>query len=433
MSETTPQESPDFLAAPKKGEGVRRLNRVPLMVVGGIGALVILGIVYTFHERSNVGGRGAVGPQPPVAATNVPPVTPRDYVAMEPEYDPVETPREVTGATAEVVTSMPTESAAYYPGQSPQSTSEAMQRRLQIINRIEERRLAKWEAALEAEATVQIQQRRQPSEGLAGSGQGNQADRFDQLREMALSGAMMGGGGRAGGGQGDMASENRQLEKAAFLAGSPEAGIYLNQQRQAGIAPSQEVKAGTVIPGVMISGLNSDLPGQIVAQVRENVYDSFSGQSLLIPAGSRVIGRYDSSITLGQNRALVGWERIIYPDGSSISLDRMPGADVGGYAGFKDKVNNHYGRIFGHGILLSAFSAGIQLSQPQASNGQNYNNSQVVSGALGQQMGQLGMQMAQRNMNIQPTIEIRPGYQFNVMVTKDIILPTWTGHPLAQN
>lgn len=144
------------------------------------------------------------------------------------------------------------------------------------------------------------------------------------------------------------------------------------------------------------------------------------------------MGTYDSNVTLGQKRALVGWQRIIYPDGSSISLDRMPGADVGGYAGFNDKVNNHYWRIFGNGLLLSVFSAGIQLSQPQASNGENYSSSQIIAGALGQQMGQLGMQMAQRNMNIQPTLEIRPGYQFNVMVTKDIILPTWTGHPLAK-
>lgn len=442
MSETTPQESPDFLAAPKKGEGVRRLNRVPLMVVGGIGALVILGIVYTFHERSNVGGRGAVGPQPPVAATNIPPVTPRDYVAMEPEYDPVETPKEETGATAEVVTSMPTESAAYYPTQTPQSVSEAMQNRLRIIQRIEERRLSQFEAALSAETGAEGLDQGQQQNARGGTGANDPAAYRQQMLQGILTGLSGQSGGQSpmggpmggmGGMGGGMAAENRQLEKAAFLAGSPEAEIYLNQQRQAAIAPSQEVKAGTVIPGVMISGLNSDLPGQIVAQVRENVYDSFSGQSLLIPAGSRLIGRYDSSITLGQSRALVGWERIIYPDGSSISLDRMPGADVGGYAGFKDKVNNHYVRIFGHGILLSVFSAGIQLSQPQASNGENYNNSQVISGALGQQMGQLGMQMAQRNMNIQPTIEIRPGYQFNVMVTKDIILPTWTGHPLAQN
>ncbi|EDI0067031.1 conjugal transfer protein TrbI, partial [Salmonella enterica subsp. enterica serovar Enteritidis] len=225
--------------------------------------------------------------------------------------------------------------------------------------------------------------------------------------------------------------ENQQDRKQAFLAGTPEAEVYLARQRKGAVAPSQEIKAGWVIPGVMISGINSDLPGQIIGQVREAVYDSATSTQCLIPPGSRLVGTYDSGVTLGQQRALAVWRRIIYPDGSSISIDNMPGADVGGYAGFNDKVNNHYLRIFGSGLLLSVFSAGIQLSQPQASNGENYSSSQIIAGSLGQQMGQIGMQMAQRNMNIQPTLEIRPGYEFNIMVTKDIILPTWEGHPMA--
>ncbi len=230
-----------------------------------------------------------------------------------------------------------------------------------------------------------------------------------------------------------MAAENQQDRKQAFLAGTPEAETYLAKERKATIAPSQEIKAGWVIPGVMISGINSDLPGQIIGQVRSAVYDTATGTQCLIPPGSRLVGTYDSGITLGQERALAAWRRIIYPDGSSLSLDNMPGSDMGGYAGFKDQVNNHYARIFGNALLLSVFSAGIQLSQPQASNGENTNSSQIIAASIGQQMGQLGMQMAQRNMNIQPTLEIRPGYEFNIMVTKDIILPTWGGHPMAGN
>ena len=106
---------------------------------------------------------------------------------------------------------------------------------------------------------------------------------------------------------------------------------------------------------------------------------------------------------------------------------------MGGNAGLKDKVKNHDSRIFENWILLSLFSSGIQLSQPQSNNSDSYSSSQIIAGALGQQMGQLGMQMAQRNMNIQPTLEIRPGYQFNIMVTRDMILPTWEGHPMANN
>lgn len=429
---TTPQESPDFLAAPKKGKGVRRLNRVPLFVVGGLITLAVIGMTYTFYERQNLGGRVAVGPQPPVSTTNVPPVKPSDY---SPPPMPTDTPTVTQNSVtfSDVPTEQNTQKQA-----TPAPMSESMQNRLQVIQRIEERKLAQWEAALGSDGTVQSFGTMKT--GADDASQGASNDPYAMLRDAAMAAAngtpsgvggdfgSMGGGGGGGG----MAAENRQNEKQAFLSGSPAAETYLNQRRTAAVNSSQEVKAGTVIPGVMISGLNSDLPGQIMAQVRENVYDSATGQSLLIPAGARLVGIYDSNVTLGQERALVGWQRIIYPDGSSISLDRMPGADVGGYAGFNDKVNNHYWRIFGNGLLLSVFSAGIQLSQPQASNGENYNNSQIIAGALGQQMGQLGMQMAQRNMNIQPTLEIRPGYQFNVMVTKDIILPTWAGHPLAK-
>lgn len=106
---------------------------------------------------------------------------------------------------------------------------------------------------------------------------------------------------------------------------------------------------------------------------------------------------------MGQRRVLIGWNRIIYPDGSSVSLDLMPGADQGGYVGLTDKVNNHYWKIFGNALLLSAFSGGIQLSQPQ-SKGDNYSALEIMTAELGRQLGQLGMETARRNLDIQPTI-----------------------------
>ncbi|WAD61035.1 TrbI/VirB10 family protein (plasmid) [Klebsiella pneumoniae] len=329
---------------------------------------------------------------------------------------------------------------------APAAPSEAMQRRLRQIQQAEDKRLAKWDEALNGDASVQGFTTKGGQNGgtqqVAMQQAGGNRVNADELmnRYLAANGQAagmggMGGGmpGLGGGGMGgnSMAAENQQDRKQAFLAGTPEAEVYLARQRKGAVAPSQEIKAGWVIPGVMISGINSDLPGQIIGQVREAVYDSATSTQCLIPPGSRLVGTYDSGVTLGQQRALAVWRRIIYPDGSSISIDNMPGADVGGYAGFNDKVNNHYLRIFGSGLLLSVFSAGIQLSQPQASNGENYSSSQIIAGSLGQQMGQIGMQMAQRNMNIQPTLEIRPGYEFNIMVTKDIILPTWEGHPMA--
>ncbi|UYG54014.1 TrbI/VirB10 family protein [Comamonas endophytica] len=308
-----------------------------------------------------------------------------------------------------------------------------MERRLQLIQQVEEKHLAKWEAALDSDGAIQKFERKSgaPTPGAPDS-PGSQLNPQEMMQRYMAAGPMPSSGDPYGmGAVSGMAAENGQAQKRAFLSGTPEANVYLANQRKAPLAPSQEIKAGTVIPSVLVSGVNSDLPGQIIGRVAEAVYDSATGSQLLIPPGATLIGTYDSSVTLGQSRALVVWKRIIYPDSSSISLDGMPGADQGGYAGFHDKVNNHYGRLFGHGLLLSLFSAGIQLSQPQAQNGENYSSSQIIAGSLGQQMGQLGMQMAQRNMNIQPTLQIRPGYEFNVMVTKDIILPTWEGHPLS--
>lgn len=185
-----------------------------------------------------------------------------------------------------------------------------------------------------------------------------------------------------------------------------------------------EIKAGTIIPAVMISGINSDLPGQAIAQVRQNVYDTVRGKYLLIPQGSKLLIIYDNQIAYGQNRVLVTVKRIIFPNGNSLDLEGMPGTDVSGYSGFHDQVNNHYTKIFGNAALLGAISAGFQLSQPQQSSiFINPTTGQTMAAAMGQQMGQVGTNMINKNLNVQPTLVIRPGYEFNVTVTSDMILP----------
>jgi type IV secretion system protein VirB10 len=187
-----------------------------------------------------------------------------------------------------------------------------------------------------------------------------------------------------------------------------------------------EVKAGTIIPAVMLTAINSDLPGQITGQVRENVYDSDTGEHLLIPQGTRLVGLYDHQIIYGQQRVLITWKRLILPNGSSLSLrDGMPGADGAGASGLHDHVNNHYIRIFGNALLMSVIGAGVQLSQiPQF--GQNFQGptaGNVLGAAVGQQFGQTASEFIRRGMNVAPTLEIRPGFPFNVMVTQDVIFP----------
>lgn len=224
----------------------------------------------------------------------------------------------------------------------------------------------------------------------------------------------------------DGMDQNMQSRKENFLAAAADSEQRESLRGTRRLArTAYELKAGAIIPAVLLTGLNSDLPGELIGQVSENVYDTSTGRFLLIPQGSRLFGKYDSRVAFGQERALVAWDRLIYPDGSSVSLEGMGGTDKSGYAGMKDQVNNHIWRLIGYGALSSAFASVFQITQKnQQSNGfgNTQSSSQIASAEVGRQFSQLGMQMAQRNLNIQPTIEIRPGYQFNVMVSKDVAL-----------
>ena len=199
------------------------------------------------------------------------------------------------------------------------------------------------------------------------------------------------------------------------------------------------ITAGSVIPAVLISGINSELPGPILAQVRENVFDTATGRWVLIPQGSKLIGAYKTDATYGRERVQIGWKRVIFPNASSMDIPDMPGADDAGYAGFSDQVNNHYLKTYGTAALLSVISAGQMVGQMGAFGGgtgfsgpygYGYSTpnqmsllSEMGGAAASQQLGQVAQGSLQRGMNIPPTLEIRPGYQFNVMVTNDLVLP----------
>lgn len=213
-------------------------------------------------------------------------------------------------------------------------------------------------------------------------------------------------------------------QKSSYLGklrGNPD---YLATGREAPISPNV-LRAGSVIPAVMETGIDSDLPGQILARVASNVYNTPDGSQVLVPQGAELIGTYDDQVSNGQSRVLVVWNRIIYPDGSSLDIESMPGASPSGYAGFHDQVNNHYFRIFGDALLLSVFSAGVQLSQPQASPNSTYSSQQVIAGSLGQQLGQTGQNLINRDIGIAPTLKIRQGYKFDVMITRDLVIKPW--------
>jgi type IV secretion system protein VirB10 len=220
--------------------------------------------------------------------------------------------------------------------------------------------------------------------------------------------------------------QNEQERKQAFIEKTRGRAVnnYLKSTRTPALG-KYEVKMGWDIPAILEEGINSDLPGEVKALVRSNVYDTATGKYLLIPQGSRLVGVYDSQIAYGQNRLQVIWSRIIYPDGSSINLDGMMGQDIQGMAGFHDKVDNHYKRLVGFALLTSVFTAGIELSQRQSTSLLSTPTvGQTASSAVGQQLGELGTEVTRKNLSIQPTVKIPIGYRFNVRVNRDILFET---------
>ncbi len=184
-----------------------------------------------------------------------------------------------------------------------------------------------------------------------------------------------------------------------------------------------ELKRGSVIPATLVTGINSDLPGRITAQVSQNVYDSATGRHLLIPQGSKLFGRYDSNVSFGQNRVLVIWTDIIFPNGSTLQIGGMAGTDATGYGGFTDKVDNHLLQTFGSAILVALIGAGTEMMLPQDNNSTGNNAENSARESFAETFGEISEQTVSKNLDVQPTLEIRPGYQFNVLVDQDMVFP----------
>jgi len=205
--------------------------------------------------------------------------------------------------------------------------------------------------------------------------------------------------------------------KTAFLDAATDRRTVSFDRLQAKASP-YVVQAGTVIPAALITGIRSDLPGQITAQVTEPVYDSPTGKYLLIPQGARLIGQYDSSVAFGQSRVLLVWTRIIMPDGTSIVLERQPGADAAGYAGLEDGVDYHWWDIAKAAVLSTILSVGAEAGTSDSEN----NLAQAIRMGASNSISQTGQQIVERQLNIQPTLTIRPGFPVRVIVTRDLVL-----------
>lgn len=214
-------------------------------------------------------------------------------------------------------------------------------------------------------------------------------------------------------------AQDRQL---AFLNQTPDKRT-VSPDRVAAPASKNVLQAGAVIAAALITGIRSDLPGQITAQVTENVYDSPTGKILLVPQGTRVIGQYDSGVGFGQRRILLVWSRLIFPNGRSIVLERQPGADAEGYAGLEDGVDYHWGQLFKAAALSTLLSVGAESG---SSSGESDIVRALRNGASNS-ISQTGQQIVQRQLNIAPTLTIRPGFPVRVIVTRDLVLEPYGG------
>lgn len=220
--------------------------------------------------------------------------------------------------------------------------------------------------------------------------------------------------------------QSGQNGKLAFVNGSVDRRT-VSPDRVTRPASPYIVQAGTVIPGALITGIRSDLPGQITAQVTENVYDTPTGRLLLVPQGARLLGVYDSQIAFGQSRVLLVWTRLLMPNGRSIVLERQQGADAAGYSGLEDAVDNHWGELFKAAALSTLLAVGTELGAGSDTNSNDSAIIQALRHGASDSLNQTGQQVVRRSLNIQPTLTIRPGFPVRVIVNRDLILEPYRG------
>ena len=416
----SPEKSPDTMEIKKRK--ARRINNWPVFIVFIVVAVILItlglvlisrsgktraevaqaapqGKVATAHARelmNQMGGEGGlVNPPPPP-----PPPPPAKQEREEQEQG---TPPS---------------------GIIPDSRGSAPPRLTEEAKKVRDRRFRQMEQAIDGPIQVRIDENRLQSRSIGGEVErlerqiaalNNQESQTYEQRLAAIKAAAGEGAGAT-----DYAGR-ADLTRMKQFAGEKN---WTNPASVEAPPVMHIIRTGSVIPATLVGGINSDLPGQIIGQVSQNVYDTPTGKHLLIPQGSRLIGEYSSQVQYGQSRVFVVWQRLVFPDSKALDLGEMPGSSGAGYAGFHDRVNNHYIRIFGSAIMMSAILAGVELTQNDQGYTQGGNQqrmSDALSEALGNQLGGVMAEMLQKNMNIAPTLEIRPGYRFNVMLVKDLV------------
>ncbi|HEY1077087.1 MAG TPA: TrbI/VirB10 family protein [Fontimonas sp.] len=392
--------APEAVALRAQPRPVTRLNRRTLTVAAGVLAAAVLGAaIWSLQPVQRRGGKEVD------ELFNVDRITrsdqldrlPADYSKLSPKVPELGPP--LPGDLGPAIVRSQQQAVPVYaaPGEDP---AEAM-------------RIAQQKEADEANASsvffraggAATAAPAQATAGLAGN-----LARFDPMAAGPASTAAQ---------TDPTAVQNRQDQKEAFLQGG-----YTETRNSGNVqmpASPYQVMAGTVIAGALVTGIQSDLPGDVIAAVTEPVYDTASGRHLLIPQGSRILGKYNSQVSYGQSRVQVVWNRIILPDTSSLTLDNLVGADPAGYAGLEDGVDYHWGRIFAGAALTTLLGVGAELAAPENRQG---GDRVVIAGrdSAQESINQVGQEMTRRNLNIQPTLSARPGLPVRVIVNRDLVL-----------
>ena len=411
MTTPDPNSEPDAKVGPEtlelraRPQPVTRINRKVL--IGGAAVLLVLisGIVLVALKPPSL----RLGERPELFNVDHKPITdglsklPATYDGLRPEKK-AEAPKLPPGV--------------------PQLTPTSSGDRQDDAERVEKVRLARMAGqARESQVFFRLQLKAPPREPVAAvtrPGPAPPTPRVadgDQTTLLALRAAER-ARASASGDVDLLANEtSEQTRKLSFLKSGPETEIYNPHGLQKPVSPYQ-LMAGTIIAASLVTGLSSDLPGFVIGQVTENVYDTVSGRHLLVPQGSRLVGKYDNVVAFGQERALVVWQRIILPDGSSVVIDNLPATDTGGYAGLSDQVDLHTWKLLKGIALATVLGVGSQLAFGSS-------DSDLVK-ALQQSTqsttNRAGQRLVERNLNVQPTITVRPGWPLRVIVHKDIVL-----------
>ena len=440
---TEAQMSPD--ASPSEvtpNTGVRRVNNLPMYIVGGLLTVFLIVMVLVAADRAEKQNRQASAKEEKLGSTSMF----ANEIAGSQKDGIIPAERLIVPELSQVPIARP-ENLDRPPTPPASSNSRSNDE----LERIRMAKLQQLEEAIKAKTGVQVTAPRSSGSTPAGATTNRSvpATRDEALAKLAAirqqidaqtsddptaayRARMQQLQASGLGGETDGATAPRLLQTANSSDNRNDIGQFsdsgqgdrwkLDSKPEAPRTP-YELRAGFVVPATLISGINSELPGQIMAQIAQNGYDTATGKYLLLPQGSRLVGAYSSDVSYGQARVLVAWQRIVFPDGKAMDIGAMPGADSAGYAGFTDQVNNHYLRLYGSALLMSAVTAGITYNQHQNQSTIGYQQpsaSNAMSQALGVQLGQVTAQMIAKNLNIAPTLEIRPGYRFNVIVTKDM-------------